>query len=80
MFQPSQMALMARMNSRMRAAGRDQGMLKRLVMWGLICEPRPRRKRPPDASCKSLAVVATVMGLRAKATVMPVPSSTLSVA
>ena len=39
MFQADQMARMARMNSRMRAAGWDQGIEYRLVMCGLICEP-----------------------------------------
>ena len=73
------MARTARMNSRIRAAGCDHGMLNRLVMCGLICEPRPSSKRPPETSCTSLAAIATVIGLRAKATMMPVPSSIRSV-
>ena len=64
----------------MRAAGWDHGIEKRLVMWGLIWLPRPRMKRPPESAWRSLAVLATLIGLRAKATAMPVPSSTRSVA
>ena len=78
--QQSQMARMARIISRIRAAGWDHGMEKRLVMWGLIWEPRPSRKRPSDCTCRSQAVLARVIGLRAKATAMPVPSSSRSVA
>src|SRR5580658_4296444 len=71
---------MAAMSSRMRGAGCDQGMEKRLVMWGLIWLPRPRMKRPWDRSWRSLARTARFMGLRAKATAMPVPNSSVSVA
>ena len=38
------MARMARMSSRMRGAGCDQGMEKRLVMCGLIWLPRPKHE------------------------------------
>jgi len=41
-----QIARIARMNSRMRRSGCDQGMLKRFVMCGRIWEPRPRIRRP----------------------------------
>jgi hypothetical protein len=74
-----QTARMAMMYSRIRAAGDDQGIEKRLVMCGLICDPSPRMKRPFDAVWRSLAVTAVVIGLRAKATAMPVPSSTRAV-
>ena len=37
-------------------------------MCGLICEPSPSMKRPPDSAWTSLACSATVIGLRAKAT------------
>ena len=80
LFQLSQMARIASTNSRMRAAGCDHGIEKRFVMCGLICEPKPRMKRPPEKACRSLAVTAVVMGLRANATAMLVPSSMRSVA
>ena len=36
-------------------------------------------KRPPESACTSFAWSATVIGLRAKATAMPVPISSRSV-
>ena len=36
-------------------------------------------KRPPESACTSLACSATVIGLRAKATAIPVPISIRSV-
>ena len=54
-------------------------MLNRRVMCGLIWDPRPRIKRPPLIVCKSFAVIATVIGERAKATAMLVPNATLLV-
>jgi hypothetical protein len=78
-FQHAQIARMARIISRMRAVGCDHGIEKRLVMWGLIWLPRPRMKRPFEAACRSQAVWASVIGLRANATAMPVASSTRSV-
>src|SRR5580698_7399202 len=74
------MARMAKMSSRMRGAGCDHGMEKRLVMWGLIWLPSPRMKRPLESSWRSLARTARFMGLRANATAMPVPNSSVSVA
>src|SRR5436190_15664752 len=74
------MARMARTNSRMRAAGCDHGIENRFVMCGLICEPRPRMNRPLENACRSLAVTAVVIGLRANATAMLVPSWMRSVA
>src|SRR2546430_1206944 len=50
------------MNSRIRAAGCDHGMLNRLVMCGWICEPRPSSNRPPERRCTSLAATATLIG------------------
>ena len=47
------MACIAITNSRMRAAGCDDGIEKRRVMWALICDPSPRRNRP---SAKALRV------------------------
>ena len=44
MFHASQIACNASTNSRMRAAGRDHGMLNRRVMCGLICEPEPEEQ------------------------------------
>ncbi len=73
------MARRARISSRMRGAGCDHGIEKRLVMCGLICEPSPRTIRPPDCSWRSWALCASVMGLRAKATVIEVMSSSRSV-
>ena len=73
------MARMARIISRMRAAGCDHGIEKRRVMWALIWLPRPRMNRPSEAACRSHDVWARVMGLRAKATAMAVPRSTRSV-
>ncbi len=64
----------------MRGAGCDHGMEKRLVMCGLIWLPRPSMKRPLVSSCRSLARTARFIGLRAKATAIPVPNSSFSVA
>ena len=75
MFQQSQIARIARMNSRILGAGCDQGMLNRRVMCGLICEPSPSRSRPFDSSCTSLACTAVDIGLRANAMTRLVPSS-----
>src|ERR1019366_2088445 len=74
------MAQMARMSSRIRGAGCDHGMEKRLVMCGLIWLPRPSMKRPLVRCCRSLASTARFMGLRANATAIPVPNSSFSVA
>ena len=68
------MACSASTNSRIRAAGSDQGMLNRRWTWALIWEPSPRRKRPELKDCRSLATMATVIGLRANATATAVPS------
>ena len=67
-------------NSRMRAAGELQGIEKRFSMWGLICEPSPSTMRPLDSQWMSLACTAMVIGLRANATAMLVPSWIVSVA
>src|SRR5215217_5047583 len=71
---------MARIISRMRAAGWLHSIEKRFVMCGLIWLPSPRMKRPCDAICRSHAVLASVIGLRAKATAIDVPSSRFDVA
>ena len=73
------MARMARMNSRIRAAGDDHGMEKRFVMWARICDPRPSTKRPLEAAFKSWPTCASTIGVRANATAMPVTRSTRSV-
>src|SRR3546814_9770565 len=52
LFHASQIACNASTNSRMRAAGRDHGMLNRRVMCGLICEPSPRSRQIGRASCR----------------------------
>ena len=78
-FHAAQIARSARMNSRMRAAGCDHGIEKRCSMCGLIWLPRPRVKRPFDASCRSLAIDAIVIGVRANAMATPVDSSSRSV-
>ncbi len=62
------------MSSRIRGAGCDQGIENRFSMWGLICDPRPSMNRPRAMLWRSLAVVARVIGLRAKATAIPVPT------
>ncbi|CAB4814074.1 unannotated protein [freshwater metagenome] len=54
-------------------------MLKRLVMCGLIWLPRPITKRPLEKLCKSQPVLARVIGLRANATAIDVPSSSVVV-
>ena len=70
---------MAWIISRMRAAGCDHGIENRRVMCGLIWLPRPRTNRPPEAACRSHAVWASVIGLRANATAIDVIRSTRSV-
>ena len=69
------MARIACTNSRIRDAGFDQGWLKRFSMCGRICVPSPRTKRPSDRRCRSWAICAQIIGLRAKAIATPVPSS-----
>ena len=73
--QHDQISRSASTNSRMRGTGRLHGMLKRFSMCGLICEPRPRMNRPFEYACRSQPTLATVIGLRANATAMLVPSS-----
>jgi hypothetical protein len=63
----------------MRGAGCDHGMLNRFSMWALIWLPSPSMNRPPEYSCRSLAIWARFIGLRANATAMPVPSCSDSV-
>ena len=75
-FQHDQIWRIARMNSRMRGAGLDHGIEKRFSIWGLIWLPRPRTKRPLDSACRSLATIAVVIGFRAKATAIDVPTIT----
>ena len=67
------------MSSRMRAAGCDHGIENRFSMCALIWLPRPRRKRPWEYAWRSWPRFASVIGLRANATAMPVPSSSVSV-
>src|SRR6478672_2396846 len=50
-------------------------MLNRFSMCGCTCEPSPRLNRPSEYACRSHPMLATVMGLRANATAMLVPSS-----
>ena len=73
LFQQSQMARMARIISRIRAAGWLHGIEKRLVMCGLIWLPSPRMKRPFEKACRSQPTLASIIGLRAKATAIEVP-------
>ena len=75
----SQIARMARIISRIRGAGWLQSIEKRFVMCGLIWLPRPRMNRPCDAAWRSHAVLASVIGLRAKATAIDVPTSSVVV-
>ena len=75
----SQIARMARIISRMRGAGWLHSIEKRFVMCGLIWLPRPRMKRPCEYVCRSHAVLASVIGLRANATAIDVPISRLDV-
>ena len=67
------------MNSRIRAAGADHGMLKRFVMCGRICEPMPSTKRPFETAFRSWPMFASTIGVRANATAMPVINSARSV-
>ncbi len=69
------MARSARMYSRSRGPGLPHGIEKRRVTWALTCVPNPSMKRPPLSSARSQAVMAVVIGDRAKATAMAVPSS-----
>ena len=48
-------------------------------MCGLICEPSPSVNRPPESAWTSLACSATVIGLRANATAIEVPTPIVSV-
>ena len=73
------MARTASTSSRIRGAGWDHGIEYRFSMWGLIWLPRPSRNRPCDMVWRSLAVTASVIGLRAKATAIPVPTWSRSV-
>jgi hypothetical protein len=73
------MARIAMIISRMRGAGWLHSIEKRLVMCGLIWLPRPRMKRPFEYACRSQPMLASSIGLRAKATAIDVPSSTCSV-
>ena len=77
--QVSQIARMASTISRMRGAGWLHSIEKRFVMCGLIWLPRPRMNRPCEYICRSHAVLASVIGLRAKATAIDVPSSSSDV-
>ena len=63
----------------MRAAGFDQGELNRRSMCPRTWEPRPTIMRPPEYSWSWFVVYARLIGLRANATAMPVPSSRFSV-
>ena len=49
-----------------RRPGRDHGIENRCSMCGRICEPSPSTKRPPVTVCRSHAVLASVIGVRAK--------------
>ena len=60
----------------MRAAGCDHGELNRFSMCRRTCDPNPSTTRPPEYSCSWLVVYAMLIGLRAKATAIPVPSDT----
>ena len=75
----SQIARIARIISRMRGAGWLHSMLNRLVMCGLIWLPSPRMNRPLENACRSQPMWASVIGLRANATAIDVPSSSCSV-
>jgi hypothetical protein len=77
-FHDAQMARIARTISRIRAAGCDHGIENRRVMWALIWLPNPRMNRP-DCAWRSHDVCASVIGLRANATAIDVPRSTLVV-
>ena len=61
--------------SRIRGAGGVQSMLKRRTMCPFTWLPRPRTNRPPDCACRSQAMYAMSMGLRAKARAMEVRRS-----
>ena len=61
----------------MRGAGWLHSMVNRLVMCGLIWLPSPRMKRPLEKACRSQPMLASVIGLRANATAIDVPSSSV---
>ena len=65
--------------SRRCGAGRPYSALCQVSVSRLTPEPRPRRKRPPDISSRSRAVIAWTKGLRVKAQVIPVPIAIRSV-
>ena len=73
------MARVARITSRMRAAGWENWALKRFSMWALIWEPRPRMKRPWENRWRSWPMWARCVGERGKATAMAVARSIRSV-
>src|SRR5271154_2103583 len=75
-FQDAQIARRASTYSRMRAAGCDQGELNRFSICRRTCDPNPSTTRPPEYSCSWLVVYAMLIGLRAKATAIPVPRDT----
>ena len=63
----------------MRGAGWLHSMLNRLVICGFIWLPSPKINLPWEYDCKSQPIFAKVMGLRAKATAIDVPISSLDV-
>src|SRR3954447_4203042 len=70
----------ASMVSRRCGAGRPYSTPCQVSFRRLTPAPRPRRKRPPDISSMSRAVMARMNGLRVKAHAIPVPTPTRSVA
>ena len=71
---PSQMARMPSTISRMRSPGGYHGIEKRCSTCGFIWEPRPSTNRPPVRVWRSPPALARVIGVRAKAMAIAVPS------
>ena len=71
---------MATTASSILGAGCSNGTENRCSLTRLTWDPRPRTKRPPDSSARSLAAIAVIVGLRGKARAMSVPTFALVVA
>ena len=73
------MARMARTASAILGPGDSNLTEKRRSLCALTWVPSPSMNRPPEAFCRSQAIMAAIMGLREKTVAMFVPSLTLSV-
>ena len=79
-FCAAKAARSSRTSSCMRAAGFEKGTPYQSSFMRRVAEPRPRTKRPPDSSSRSMAALAWSSGVRMNAFAMAVPICTLEVA